>query len=201
MEELICNECKGRKFRKLNESEYECEYCGAVIKDTTVPETQKVVIIQQHIPQPEEIVSPFPPEVSYAGSRIDSMTKGTTGRLVIYPDKFAFIPDTSNIFNRGNLSPMEWKITDIAGYTKAAISMLDIKFKNGDKENFTFTNKEQIIKLLEERRKYWAAQNNDEISAQEIKAGHSAGNIFFKGCFGIFVLLFLLGILINILGD
>lgn len=178
MEELICNECKGRKYRKISASEYECEYCGAVIKEAVEQAAPQVVIVQQQTqePQPKAIVSPFPPEVSYTGSRNDSMTRGTTGRLVIYPDKFAFIADTSNIFNRGNLSNQEWNIINIAGYTKGAINMLDIKYKNGDIVNFSFTNRDQIIRLLEERRKFWAKEGKDGTdSEEELKVKSTAG--------------------------
>ena len=152
MEELICKECNGRKFRKLNASDYQCEYCGAIIKDVSASAAPKVVVIQNT--QPQTIETPFPNEVSYrANLREGGITQ--TGRLIIYPDMFVFSPEGR--FNKGNLSPREWKITDIAGYTKGLFT-LDIKLKNGTKAILYIDKKKSIINLLEERRKFWLEQ-------------------------------------------
>ena len=75
------------------------------------------------------------------------------GRLIIYPDKFVFQPQS--IFNTGNLSPREWRIVDIAGYTKGMLTFLDVKLKDGKKIHLAVNGKSKIIKELEERRKFW----------------------------------------------
>lgn len=152
MEELVCKECKGRKFRKISDTEYECEYCGGIIKEATKPEAPKVVIVQHQAPQ--QIVSPFPPEVSYAANLKDGIMTWLGGKLVIYPDKFAFVPHSFN-FSTGNLSPREWKIKDIEGYVKGMLTYFDIKMKDGKKVQLAVNGKKNIINQLEERRKYW----------------------------------------------
>lgn len=152
MEELVCNECKGRKFRKISETEYECEYCGAITKDTAqvVP---KVVVIQPT--QPQQIVTPFPSEISYSASLREGFNT-LTGKIIIYPDKFVFKPES--IFNTGNLSPREWRIVDINGYTKGMFAFLDVKMKDGKKIHLSVYGKKTIITELEARRKYWHEQ-------------------------------------------
>lgn len=152
MEELVCNECKGRKFRKISETEYECEYCGAITKDTAqvVP---KVVVIQPT--QPQQIVTPFPPEISYSASLREGFNT-LAGKIIIYPDKFVFKPES--IFNTGNLSPREWRIMDINGYTKGMFAFLDVKMKDGKKIHLSVYGKKTIITELEARRKYWLEQ-------------------------------------------
>lgn len=153
MEELICNECKGRKFRKISESEYECQYCGAIIKEAVKPESPKIVIVQPQV-QPKAIVSPFPPEISYAANLKNGILDWLGGKLVIYPDKFAFIPHSFN-FSSGNISSREWKIEDIIGYVRGFLTYFDIKMKDGSKIELAVNGKKNIINALEERRKYW----------------------------------------------
>lgn len=154
MEELVCKECKGRKFRKISNTEYECKYCGAVvIKDPPTQSAPKVVVIQQPV-QPQPIVSPFPPEISYAANFKDGPIIWLGGKLIIYPDKFSFVPHSLN-FGCGNLSAREWKITDIAGYMKGMLTYFDIKMKDGTKINLAVNGKKNIINQLEERRKFW----------------------------------------------
>lgn len=151
MEELICNECKGRKFRKISASEYECEYCGSVIKETVQPQSPKVVIVQQPA-QPQPIVTPFPPEISFRAGLREGFNI-LSGRLIIYPDKFVYEPDSVNF--GGNLSPREWRIVNIAGYIKGFASLLDIKMKESGKIRFSVIEKGTIINALEDRRKFW----------------------------------------------
>ncbi|MDE7166239.1 MAG: TFIIB-type zinc ribbon-containing protein [Bacteroidaceae bacterium] len=155
MDELICPECKGRKFRKISSLEYECEYCGAVIKDTSTQSTPKVFVIQQPT-QPQPIVTPFPPEISYVAVLSTGFWDALEGKLIIYPDKFAFTPSSSftNRLNGGNLSSREWRISDISGYVKG-MWVLDIKMMDGTKIKLSVNNKKSIIDALEERRKYW----------------------------------------------
>ncbi|MCF0185568.1 MAG: hypothetical protein HUJ98_03655 [Bacteroidaceae bacterium] len=33
MKEMTCPECKGKSFRKISYDKYECNYCGATVKD------------------------------------------------------------------------------------------------------------------------------------------------------------------------
>lgn len=154
MEELVCKECKGRKFRKISDTEYECEYCGAIIKEEAKPvSAPQVVVIQQPTPQ-RKIVSPFPPEVSYGANLKDGFMNWLGGKLIIYPDKFAFEPHSFN-FTSGNLSAREWSITDIVGYVKGMLTYFDIKLKDGKKVQLAVNGKKNIINQLEERRKYW----------------------------------------------
>lgn len=195
MEDLVCNECKGRKFRKISNTEYECEYCGAIIKEILKTESPQIVIVQQPIEnKPEPIVSPFPAEVSYAGSRSYSITSFSEGRFIINPDKFIFEPNTSNIFNTGNLSPQEWRITDIAGYTNGAMARFTIRMKNGEDIAFASPNKKQIIKLLEERRKYWAEQSAGEgVTTEDINAKRSGCNVFLWVIIAVFSLICIFG--------
>lgn len=150
MDELVCKECRGRRFRKISATEYECEYCGAIIKEAPKPGNEKIVIIQQVQPQP--IVSPFPNEISYTASLREGFNT-LNGKLVIYPDKFSFVPQS--VFNTGNLSPREWKIVDITGYVKGMITFLDIKMTDNKKIHLAIQWKRKIIKELEARRKYW----------------------------------------------
>lgn len=159
MEELICNECKGRKFRKISASEYECEYCGAVIKEAVEQAAPKVVIVRQQnqAPQPQAIVTPFPPEVSF-GANCKDGTVWLGGKLFITPDKFIFKPHSFN-FSGGNLSPREWRIVDIVGYVKGLLTYLDIKMRDGGKVKLAVNGKNNIINVLEDRRKYWLEKN------------------------------------------
>lgn len=157
MNDLICTNCKGRKFRKLNSSEYECEYCGAVIKETPEQNTPKVVNVQQTI-QPQPLVTPFPPEISYGANLKEGMLLWLGGKLIIYPDKFSFVPHSFN-FAGGNLSAREWRIIDIAGYVKGMFRYFDIKMKDGTKIKLASNGKKKIIKQLEERRKFWLENN------------------------------------------
>lgn len=151
MEDLFCNECKGRRFRKISASEYECEYCGAIIKETATQETPKVVIVNQSA-KTRTLVTPFPPEVSY-GARCNEGLTWVGGRIIINPDKFVFAPHSFNF--RGNLSPREWRIKDIVGYVKGLLTFLDIKMTDGSKIKLSVNEKNKIINALEERRKYW----------------------------------------------
>lgn len=171
MEELICNECKGRKFRKISDTEYECEYCGAIIKEDAKQETPQVVIVQQPI-EPQVIVTPFPNEVSYSASCKDG-SAWVGGKLVINPDIFSFIPHSFNF--SGNLSPREWNITDIVEYVKGKLSCLDIKMKDGSKVKLSCNDRDKIIYQLEERRKYWVgkAADNGKVEKAEVKSSIS----------------------------
>lgn len=150
MENFVCSECHGRRFQKISSTEYECEYCGAIIK-TTAPASPKVVVVQQTMPKP--IATPFPAELSYLATLREGFNS-LSGKIYIYPDKFAFCP-SSSILNGGNLSPREWRIVDITGYTKGILALLDIKVKDGSKIRLSVNNKKVIINALEERRKFW----------------------------------------------
>lgn len=147
MEYIVCSECKGRKFRKISNTEYECEYCGAIIKEAAKPEAPKIVIVQQQAPQ--QIVTPFPGKVSYDASYRDESMKWLAGKLIIYPDKYVFVP-------RCGTSTREWCIKDIVGYEKVILGVLLIKMKDGKIIPFSARgNPDVIINMFEERRKYF----------------------------------------------
>lgn len=155
MKELICSECKGRKFRKISATEYECEYCGAIIKEEQKATPEKIVIIQQSQPQP--IVTPFPSEISFAASLREGI-KTYGGKLKIYPDKFIFEPHAFNF--GGNLSNRQWEITDIIGYSKGLLTLLDFKMNNHKTIHLAINKKRSIINELEARRKFWLEQQS-----------------------------------------
>lgn len=191
MEELVCKECKGRKFRKISATEYECEYCGAVCKDTSAASGKpQIVIVNNAGPKPIE--TPFPPEISYhSGLREGINTQ--KGRLAITPDKFMFIPNS--IHNTGNLSTREWKISDIEGYTKGALAFLDIKMNNRKSIHLSITNRSKIISELEERRKFWAKHNVSK-TEQDSEVSSSFGRILGIGFTVLFLVLIIYGLLI-----
>lgn len=154
MNELICTNCKGRRFRKISAYEYECEYCGAINREIVTMVAPQVSIANDFTP--EVLPSPFPVELSFEACYIEGFDT-YTGQLLIYPDKFRFEPGSNpmNLINFNN-RPREWKINDIVGFNKGFMGIFNIKMKNGRKLHFSVYGKERIINLLEERRKYWA---------------------------------------------
>ncbi|MDE7136265.1 MAG: hypothetical protein K2N91_06505 [Muribaculaceae bacterium] len=179
MEELICKECKGRKFRKINGSEYECEYCGAIIKDTSVG------IVQEINPKPK--ATPFPAEISFAGKLREGINT-TLGKLIIYPDRFVFVPVAMT--SSGNLSPREWNIIDIAGYINCALTKAYVKMKDGTTFYLEVPGL-KIIEELESRRKYWVGENggdNSQIQIENAEVKNSSGELVVFIVIGIFIL-------------
>ena len=178
MEELICKECKGRKFRKINDLEYECEYCGAIIKDTSVR------VVQEVYPKPK--VSPFPAEISFTGKLREGINT-ISGKLIIYPDKFVFVPFS---INTGNLSPREWNINDITGYINCALTKAYVKMKDGTSFYLEVPGL-KIIEELERRRKYWIGENggdNWHIQIENAEVKNSSGEFVVFIVIGIFIL-------------
>lgn len=156
MDELVCPSCRGRQFTKISEHSYECRYCGALIKEnikdyqSPVPPASQTIIIQQPVEAPPDI-TPFPTEISYAATLREGMIP-YLGKLTIYPDKFVFVPE---MLSKGNLSPREWNVTDIIGFTKGAFYNLHIKVRNHNDVHLNMYGGKRIINELEARRRFW----------------------------------------------
>lgn len=151
MDELICSECKGRKFRKISDSEYECEYCGAVIKDTSYTPPPQVIVVNSEAPQ--QVDTPFPKEISYNANLKEGLYT-LVGQLIILPDKFVFKVLKHSAFYFGNLSPREWNIIDISECIKGILFNLKIKMRDNTSVRLEVHGGKRIINELVARRKY-----------------------------------------------
>lgn len=45
--DMTCPSCKGRRFKELAPNTFECQYCGAIVKEEPSPEPQTQPVVQQ----------------------------------------------------------------------------------------------------------------------------------------------------------